>query len=107
MAYITKALHTGAKIVFVKNEALDYEIELFEYQEPKDIPEDRLTPNTDLQTVGTKHLALEVQDFDGLKAKLVANGVDIAHEVRMDGDAVMFIRDLNGVLIELIQPPVK
>ena len=95
----------GAKIVFVKNEALDYEIELFEYQDPKPLPEDRLTPNTDLQTIGTKHLALEIDGFDELHDKLVKNGVDIAHEVKMDGDAVMFIRDCNGVLIELIQPP--
>ena len=42
-------------------------------------------------------------DMDALKAGFVENGVDIAHEVRMDGEAVMFVRDCNGVLLEFIQ----
>ena len=41
--------------------------------------------------------------MDALKAGFVENGVDIAHEVRMDGEAVMFVRDCNGVLLEFIQ----
>jgi catechol 2,3-dioxygenase-like lactoylglutathione lyase family enzyme len=91
----------GATIVFMGKDG--FELELFEYQEPKKMPEDRLTPNTDLQTVGTKHIAFATDDMDALKAGFVENGVDIAHEVRMDGDAVMFVRDCNGVLIEFIQ----
>lgn len=91
----------GAKIVFIEKDG--YQIELFEYDNPKKMPEERLTPNTDLQTVGTKHVAFATDDMDALKEGFVANGVDIAHEVRMDGDAVMFIRDCNGVLIEFIQ----
>ena len=91
----------GAKIVFIGKDG--FEIELFEYDQPKPIPEDRLTPNTDLQTVGTKHIAFATDDMDALKAGFVENGVDIAHEVRMGGDAVMFVRDCNGVLIEFIQ----
>lgn len=90
-----------AKIVFIEKDG--YQIELFEYDEPKNIPEDRLMPNTDLQTVGTKHVAFATDDMDALKARFVENGVDIAHEVRMGGDAVMFVRDCNGVLIEFIQ----
>ena len=90
-----------AHICFISNG--DFEIELFQYDEPKPIPEDRLTPNSDLQTVGTKHLALAVPDMKAMKEKLVANGVDIAHEVTMGADSVMFIRDNSGVLIELIQ----
>ena len=90
-----------AHICFIRNG--DFEIELFEYDEPKPIPEDRLMPNSDLQTVGTKHLALAVPDMKAMKEKLVANGVDIAHEVTMGADSVMFIRDNSGVLIELIQ----
>ena len=38
-----------AKICFIEKDG--YQIELFEYDEPKKIPEDRLMPNTDLQTV--------------------------------------------------------
>ncbi len=93
----------GARIVFIRREDLNYEIELFQYDDPKPIPEERTTPNSDLQTVGTKHVAFEVDDMDALKAGFVENGVDIAHEVRMGTDAVMFIRDCNGVLLEFIQ----
>lgn len=90
-----------ARICFVRNG--DFEIELFQYDEPKPIPEDRLTPNSDLQTVGTKHVAFEVPDMKALKEKFLANSVDIAHEVMMEGNNVMFVRDCSGVLIEFIQ----
>lgn len=90
-----------AKIVFIEKDG--FQIELFEYDDPKPIPEDRLAPNTDLQTIGTKHIAFAVDDMDAFRAQFVANGGDIAHEVRMGNDAVMFVRDCNGVLIEFIQ----
>lgn len=91
----------GARICFIRNG--DFEIELFQYDEPKPIPEDRLIPNSDLQTIGTKHVAFEVPDMKALKEKFLANGVDIAHEVMMEGNNVMFVRDNSGVLIEFIQ----
>lgn len=91
----------GARICFIRSG--DFEIELFRYDSPKPIPEDRLIPNTDLQTIGTKHVAFEVPDMKALKEKFLANGVDIAHEVMMEGNNVMFVRDNSGVLIEFIQ----
>ena len=91
----------GARICFVRNG--DFELELFRYDDPKPIPADRLTPNSDLQTVGTKHVAFQVPDMKALKEKFLANGVDIAHEVTMEGNSVMFVRDNSGVLIEFIQ----
>ena len=90
-----------ARIVFIKNG--DFEIELFQYDDPKPIPQERLTPNSDLQTVGTKHVAFLTVDMKALKEKFLTNGVDIAHEVVMEGNPVMFIRDNSGVLIEFIQ----
>ncbi|MCD7982586.1 MAG: VOC family protein [Clostridiales bacterium] len=54
-----------AKTCFIEKDG--YQIELFEYDEPKQIPEDRLTPNTDLQTVGTKHVAFATDDMDAFK----------------------------------------
>jgi len=90
-----------ARIVFMHYN--DFKIELFQYDEPKEIPKDRLAPNTDLQTVGTKHVAFEVEDMAAVKERFIKNGVDIAHEVTMNGNSVMFVRDNSGVLIELIQ----
>lgn len=90
----------GARVVFLEKDG--YEIELFEYRKPTAIPEERLDPNADLQTVGTKHVAFQTSDMDRLKKRFVENGVDIALECRMDGASVMFVRDCNGVLIEFI-----
>ena len=90
-----------ATIVFMEKDG--FQLELFEYDEPKKMPEDCLIPNTDLQTVGTKHIAFATDDMAALKAGFVENGVEIVHEVCMDGEAVMFIHDCNGVLIEFIQ----
>ena len=92
----------GARICFIRG-CGGFEIELFQYDAPKAIPDDRRVPNTDLQTIGTKHAAFEVDDMAALKAHFVACGVDIAHEVTMDGEAVMFVRDPDGVLLEFIQ----
>ena len=92
----------GARICFIRG-CGGYEIELFQYDQPKAIPSERLTPNSDLQTIGTKHAAFETDDMPALKAHFVACGVDIAHEVTMDGEAVMFVRDPDGVLLEFIQ----
>ena len=92
-----------AKLAFI--EWNGYQIELFEYSSPKKIPDDTLIPNTDLQTVGTKHLAFAIDSFDDIKARFLKDGVEIVHEVAMGDDKVMFIHDCNGVLIELIQKP--
>ena len=92
----------GARICFIRG-CGGFEIELFQYDQPKAIPADRLTPNSDLQTIGTKHAAFETDDMPALKAHFVACGVDIAHEVTMDGESVMFVRDPDGVLLEFIQ----
>lgn len=91
----------GARICFIGNDT--FQIELFRYDNPKKMPEDRLVPNTDLQTVGTKHIAIATDDMEALKDRFIKNGVDIAHEVAMNKDKVMFIRDNSGVLIEFIQ----
>lgn len=91
-----------AKIVFLQRDG--YQIELFEYKQPIPLPRERRTPNSDLQTVGTKHLAFQTNDMAALKERFQANGVDIALECCMDGESVMFVRDPSGVLLEFIQP---
>ena len=90
-----------ARICFVERDG--FQIELFAYKAPKPLPGERLYPNSDLQTVGTKHIAFAVTGMEELKTKLRANGVEFAHEATMNGESVLFIRDCNGVLIELIE----
>ena len=93
----------GARICFIRG-CGGFEIELFQYDAPKEMPAERRVPNTDLQTIGTKHLAVATDDMPALRKRLVDYGVDIAHEVTMDGESVMFIRDPDGILVEIIQP---
>ena len=50
-----------------------------------------------------RSVAFLVDDMENLKKDFLKNGVDIAHEVHMGTDSVMFIRDCNGVLLEFIQ----
>jgi methylmalonyl-CoA/ethylmalonyl-CoA epimerase len=95
----------GSRICFIEKDGL--EIELFQYDHPKHMPEDHLVPDTNIQTVGTKHVAFETDNMEALKKIFQTNGVDIAHEVAMEGDSVMFIRDNSGILIEIIEPDSK
>lgn len=90
-----------ARICFVERDG--FQIELFEYKAPEPLPEERKHPNTDLRTVGTKHIAFAVTGMEELKARFRENGVSFAHEVTMNGESVLFIRDCNGILIEFIE----
>jgi|SRR3989338_2979364 len=79
-------------------------IELFAGGE-SELPEYRKTLKGDISTVGTKHLALETDDLDALVKKLREKSVvfetepDTAHF----GGQYVFIKDLDGILIELYQ----
>ena len=63
-----------ARVCFIEKDG--FELELFQYDDPKPIPEERKTPNTDLQTIGTKHVAFLTDDMQALKKGFVENGVD-------------------------------
>jgi catechol 2,3-dioxygenase-like lactoylglutathione lyase family enzyme len=91
----------GARIVFVERED-GFQLELFKYDNPKPLPKERLMPNDDLQTIGTKHVAFRIDDYDAVRERLLEHGTEIAHEPVMGNDKVMFIHDPDGVLIELI-----
>lgn len=90
-----------ARVCFMERDG--FQLELFEYKKPIPLPAERLTPNSDLQTVGTKHVAFQVGDMEAMKAHLRAHGADIALEVHMGIGHIMFIRDPDGILIELVQ----
>jgi catechol 2,3-dioxygenase-like lactoylglutathione lyase family enzyme len=92
-----------ARVCFLEQDG--FQLELFQYRQPNPLPADRLHPNLDLRTVGTKHVAFGVENMAAVRTRLIKNGVDIAHEVTMGGDSVLFIRDCCGTLIELIERP--
>ncbi|MBQ9815841.1 MAG: VOC family protein [Lachnospiraceae bacterium] len=80
-----------------------YQIELFEYNEPKKIPEERLLPFIDLQTVGTKYVCFAIDSLADIRNRFMEEDVEIVQEAVMGDDQVMYIHDCNGVLIELVQ----
>jgi catechol 2,3-dioxygenase-like lactoylglutathione lyase family enzyme len=90
-----------ARVCFAENNG--FQVELFQYRDPIPQSADRNHPNLDLRTIGTKHVAFGVDDLASVRARLLENGVDIAHEVTMGQDRILFIRDCCGTLIELIE----
>lgn len=83
----------------------DFQIELFEHDETIDLPKERLLPNSDIQTQGTKHICFANDDVAGLLEKLKQKGVEVVMGPQMmEGTVMGFIHDINGVLIEFIQP---
>jgi methylmalonyl-CoA/ethylmalonyl-CoA epimerase len=90
------------KVAFIKNG--DFEIELFQHDETLALPEERMYPNTDIQTQGTKHICFANDNVMELAVNLKNKGVDvILGPLNMENDTVIFIRDNNGTLIEFIQ----
>jgi catechol 2,3-dioxygenase-like lactoylglutathione lyase family enzyme len=83
-----------------------HHVELFEYLAP---PGQRCHPRP--CDPGSAHLSLLVDDLPGLCARLSAEGVALVGEpVRIDagpyaGGYGVYLRDPNGILIELFQPP--
>ncbi|MGI5858721.1 MAG: VOC family protein [Tepidanaerobacteraceae bacterium] len=97
-----------AKLAFMRHG--DFEIEMFEHDESKPIPPERLDPHEDQKTQGTKHIAFLVEDVDEIAERLKGEGVEIAigpkfMENKELGvkERICFIRDLNGIAIEFIQ----
>ena len=94
----------NCRIVFLEKDG--FQLELFQYmgEDGKPLPEERKTPNEDIKTCGTKHVAYGVSNMAETVAHLQEKQVDIAMgPFPMNGDLVCFIRDNSGTLIELIE----
>lgn len=109
-----------AKIAFIKRDG--FRIELFEVEGAVAVPEQRLRPNTDLLTQGTKHIGFSVEDVQGALERLHDDGVQIVGIMRGHGtpmraeenprlDAAgtkhpamaFFFLDPSGTLVEIIR----
>lgn len=93
-------------------------IEMFQAEGVAPVPEERRSPNEDLRTGGTKHIAFTVPDLQALLPELVSRGVDIAalqrnldEPMSPESDplapgkppvSALFVRDPAGTLIELM-----
>ena len=84
----------------------NFHIELIQPEDgPNPLPEGREVSWIDVTTIGTKHICLETPDLDGAVKNLREHGVTIANDISPVGfgGRKAFIKDCNGILIELYQ----
>jgi len=80
----------------------DFDIELFGHLDSKPQPADRLHPDDDMKTQGTKHLCFSVEGLDAFMEEITAKGVKIIiGPGEFAGNRFYYICDNSGVLIEL------
>ena len=96
----------GVQAMFIAHG--DIRLELFQTEGASPMAEERESPPTNLKIGGINHLAITVNDVDGSVEDLRADGIDIVSEPRGvpdgNGDRFAFIRDNEGMLIELFRP---
>ena len=93
----------GFKVAFMSNND-GFEVELFENRETKPVPEERLHPDNDSKTQGTKHIAFEVQDLDALLEYFKSKNIEIVlGPTSVFGLYVAYIYGPDKILIEFIQ----
>lgn len=95
----------GMKITQLKING--FQLELFDFERGKPLPEYRQNLMDDLHVVGIKHLCLETGNLEDSVATLKKKGVEFVTEVDTAGfgGKYIFFRDCNGILIELYQSP--
>ncbi|MFA7310138.1 MAG: VOC family protein [Candidatus Paceibacterota bacterium] len=78
-------------------------IELFSGSGSESLPENRKKLLDDLQMVGTKHVCFEVDNVERFAGNLKEKGVGFETDVDTAGfgGKYVFIKDLDGILIEL------
>lgn len=93
----------GKEITQLKLE--EVRIELFNYfKSTKPLPDYRRELMSDLEVIGTKHLCIEVEDLNEVIKSLNEKGVKTREvDTAGFGGRYTFIKDCNGILIELYQ----
>ena len=92
-------------VVFLRRE--NFRLELFEFDEGRDVPDYRSDPASDLQHGGISHVAFKVGDVRVLAQRLEELDVVFTIPVTefVEGNPVAFISDPSGNIIELYQAP--
>jgi methylmalonyl-CoA/ethylmalonyl-CoA epimerase len=79
-------------------------LELFEPYEPLPLPDGEDTLHTALRRLGTKHIAIAVDDIHEAYAHLQSIGAEFDTEVTAGSTSCFFFcKDPDGILIEVIQ----
>lgn len=83
----------------------DIVLEIFCYKEYTKLPETAMLTATDLPVIGTKHFALGVENIEQAKEFVIKNEIakDIEIKVGRLGKPYFFIKDPDGILVEIIE----
>jgi len=83
----------------------NFYIELIQSGKPLSLPSYRKNIMTDIKTVGTKHVCFQVNNLEETIKNLKKRSLKIATNVDTAafGGKFVFIKDCNGILIELYQ----
>lgn len=75
-------------------------------QDTQPLPQERKELMSDLGVIGTKHLAIEVENIEEAIETLKNKDVEFATELATAsfGGRYIFFKDCDGILIELYQP---
>lgn len=83
-------------------------LEIFHYNENFDLPEHSKELLIDLKTIGNKHFALRVKDINEAKQWIEDKNLNNS-EIKINkgrlGRNYFFIKDPNGILMEIIEDP--
>jgi lactoylglutathione lyase len=81
-------------------------LEIVEYRDVERTPVDTATANP-----GTAHFSLFVDDIDAMYERMTASGVEFVSEVQtstagpLEGGRVVYLKDPDGIRVELVQLP--
>ena len=96
----------GARVAFIGRG--DLRLEFFQIENATPMEDARKEAESNLSFGGINHFAISVDDLEVTLAELKAKGVEQAHTLDVvpdgSGDRYTFIRDNEGMLIELYQP---
>ena len=95
------------EIVVLAIPGTEVQLEILEYRGVAKTPVDPSTANP-----GTAHFSLFVDDLDALYTRLSRAGVEFVSEVQtatagpLAGGRLVYMKDLDGIRVELVQPAV-
>lgn len=81
-------------------------LEMFHYKEHEELPEHSKNLGVDLKTIGNKHFGLGVSDINSAKKFIEENHLcdsEITITKGRLGKPYFFIKDPNGILMEIIE----
>lgn len=85
-------------------------LEIFHYMENSELPEHSKNLTTDLKTIGNKHFGLGVRNIEEAKTFVENNNLNDS-EITITkgrlGKPYFFIKDPNGILMEIIEEEIE